>query len=703
MLDLVAKNDLFYGDLLRSCLANTDKLGTPAEVRMLLGVMNQSTRFNDIEVPYSVNEMVNGKYASDGNRKQSPICTSTTTADRVIATLGKKGLLSSRHTQGGMGMRRVDVDNILERIGGISLTATDSVIVDGMPYYYGSHAILLVENMDMFGSFYAADLNLFFGQMLHAYGKTSDTISMAQIKKGQTRKSNGIRMQCGLDMPYKQQWKAAQILEDCEAIGRSYWRNRNLTITQNIPRQVQIVSKLKVAKRRNSPELLCEIGEAPTQTSRLKAPNRTKNDQIVQKMTNLTSPISTHRTSPISTQLPCLLKTLSAKDVISKDITSDSDKIDSRAKPDQECNSCTDLPIPSTSVLGAAQAADPKSFPTVTLDAAPAADENVLSTCSEEESPMEGNSSPIGSVEEAVASVKKRSAAATKKSAKSIATRLTKTNVIANWKECLPLHGYRGGAETLDRASWGAIHQIYKHQMLDSDKSAIPAVMDWAIKNWPILIYASLQWTKDYDTLSVTRTPSLPAFCRYYDRISKLFDETLLDAPESYSRKQANAVVADAVNNANNVIELKSAIHKLEKENGDLRFAEVCRDRQSRSVSTASTSTPGAAEAPLSDEEFAKLLDLPIPEWGGGSDESVELSEDERKEYHRKGELRKKLNKARKGESMRMAKGESNKRKGVPMYKRKSRDEQRAEWFNTPHNPAEKALHDAKRRNGVSA
>jgi hypothetical protein len=231
------------------------------------------------------------------------------------------------------------------------------------------------------------------------------------------------------------------------------------------------------------------------------------------------------------------------------------------------------------------------------------------------------------SLDAAVAATKNRSQSVLEKSANSIFTKLTRKNVGSYWNTLLPEYGHMPHRENLDVASWGSLTKTdktrrgFESMMEDREKDGVPVIMEWAIKNWAYLITPALHWTKQYKTLTVSKTPSLAAFCRHYDKIAFLFDESSCDGPVINTKEQARAATNRAMNDLKDMQELHLELAAQAKTIEELQFAEVQRLREvayteeSDRTAAYKKQTIEYYKNEPTEKEFRESLNFVVPEW----------------------------------------------------------------------------------------
>jgi hypothetical protein len=427
---------------------------------------------------------------------------------------------------------------IIEALPATDLVAQAHLTINDKKVYYGEFISRVIDCSDMFGSVAEYIAILWLLQRTFAYGKRKEWVYLNQVMQGVY--SGDERIQCPMGLAHNVWRNAAKKLHKIGFIKRKYHNGRDLKIEvcmEALDTAMTTISKLKTPKsykkrtnhRSNQGHGLCQ-----------------KRDMACVKKGRLKK----------------ILIQEDIKEVISKDITSDFSENEVETKTQEECNSCTtdeSLPICSTSEALASLIEHTQSSSMVfeEMDAPQGA---VDSSCSMEEidvadATQEDTTSPaMETLDAAVAAVKTSSQSALEKSAESIFNKTTRKNVAASWKLLLPAYGHIPRPETLSAQSFGSLTQSDKSMrndayMLETEMFAnIPDVMEWALKVWTTVIVENFAWTKKYNTVSVSTTPSLDFFCRHYSKIAVLFDDTIhpvIVKEGREGRKAAREAVAD--------------------------------------------------------------------------------------------------------------------------------------------------------------
>ena len=605
---------LYPSDLLRNVLANLDCITEKKNIPFLLHLLNNTIRYGIDSIDASTKRLSSDRDIRS-RQTHGPIHGSASTIKRMKAALIEQGLSARSGLATGTPTHTVNIKGLISLLPNTDLIAGASLTINGTKIYYGEFISRVMDCPDMFDSAREYRALLWLLQRTFAYGKRKEGVYLNQILQGVY--SDGECVQCPMGINHNGWKKAAKWLEKKGFIKRVYHNGRDLKIEvcmDVIDSRMTTLSKLKTPK------------------SYKKRTNCTKNDQNSLGQKRSMAWVKPRR-------LKSMLIQEYVKDVVSKDTTSDSDKIDSTPKPDQECNPCNELPIPSTSVPSAAQAADPKSFPMESLDAAPAADENVPSTFQEDAPQMEENISSTESLDAALAAAKQRNAAATKKSANSIFTKITKSNLSGFWKQSLPEFGHTIRNEKLDTASWGSIRNSDKSRRDYESFGGVPEIMRWAIRYWGEIVYPKMRWTAagDYKTVPTTKQPSLVAFCRHYSHIAVLFDEfhssvaTLVS--DDAAREAGNRNMADAQENLELHAKVVSLTKALDTAEGD-NIRRLRREESRRADAEYAKRLEEQKLNPITEEEMQDALDWVVPEWGDAPEGVVQIRQGSSKPKH---------------------------------------------------------------------
>lgn len=154
----------------------------------------------------------------------------------------------------------------------------------------------------------------------------------------------------------------------------------------------------------------------------------------------------------------------------------------------------------------------------------------VMSAGGRQQSPegdsIEKTQTPLPELENALAKIREVSATKTQKALSRAESQTIPSKKVfqAMWREAIKTHERLSYQETLTAKDWGSFTQSAKSLPRDTKVSQ---VVGWAVAHWGRIIYPKFFWTHQpkYQTISVTKTPSLPFFCRYFSRIIKLYAE----------------------------------------------------------------------------------------------------------------------------------------------------------------------------------
>lgn len=612
----------FFGDYLRHLFTNYDELGlSKAALRTLIWhsqrhfmLSTQEGRtVNAVVTPRK--HMLEGVYNKEsGKRVCGPVGMGLRAIQKANAELIEAGYLSYTETKDDTRVYTVNIGDIVDKTYEGDLTATKSLPVNKKTMHYSTFLITLCSNLDLFKKSEELFCLVWIAQRTFGYGKKMEKMFMNHLVKGvYTGQSKEKRWQCSVGYSLNTIVKALNVLVDRKYITKSYTLGKSghheLHIELKVEKIMRGLSKLKTPKK----------GETVQKMNKLHQ-NRAKSNKV-------SGCTISHQEGARLGRLNTQVKEYSSKDVISKDITSNSGIEDKNTKTQSNDEFPLTEESPSTFTPPEALASSiEQPVPTIplteNLGAAHAAQEDSIASLTE-------------SVDTALAAVENRNQLALKKSALSIHNKISKTNLLAFWKLSLPEFGYKPRSEKIDTPSWGSIRNSDKSRRENEELGTVADIMLWAIQNWVAIVYPMLNWTTTakYKTVPVTKQPSLVVFCRHYKHIANMFCESHSNVLSFINKSHAEDVGKSNMQEARSNAELRAEVVSLTatlEEMEDTTIQTIRRELHKHTTETDKIRREEAKrrekENPLTDERMQELYDWEPKEWGDVSPEAAKAN-----------------------------------------------------------------------------